>query len=155
MIPYCFAADKPTYARYLPAYYLQMASLDITSQKPHNHFLNGGFSIQLDESNPFGQIGQILDQTLEKIVNKDAQTSGGTKGFSLKPCAVSRYYLTAEHRAEVLRRLRDLIAVQKQWFGHSDLQRSRIKRDEKDIISLLELLVRYIQRRWEVFLVDM
>ena len=138
MIPYCFAADKINYARYLQVYFLQMAFLESTSQELHNYFLNGGYSVQLGESNPFGRLP--MDQTLEETVNKDTQTSGGTKGFSLKPSAVSRYYLTAEHRAEALRRLRDLIAVQKQRFGHSDLQTSRIKRDESDISSILELL---------------
>lgn len=138
MIPWCFAADKTNYARYLPVYFLQMASLQGTSQELYNHFLNGGFSVQLGESNPFGRLP--TDQTLEETVNRDTQTSGGTKGFSLKPGAVSRYYLTAEHRTAALRRLRELISVQKPRLGHSDLQASRINRDENDVSAILELL---------------
>jgi hypothetical protein len=138
MIPWCFVADKTNYARYLPVYYLQMASLEKSSPQLHNHFLNGGFSVQLGESNSFGRIP--VDQTLEETVNRDTQTSGGTKGFSLKPGAVSRYYLTAEYRAEALRRLRHLIAMQKPRFGHADLQNPRIKRDESDVTSIAEML---------------
>ena len=49
--------------------------------------------VQLGRQNPFGRIP--VDQTIEETVNKDTQTPGGTKGFSLKPAALSRYYLTA------------------------------------------------------------
>ena len=44
--------------------------------------------------NPFGKIP--IDQTKEETANRDTQTPGGTKGFSLKPEAVSRYYNTAK-----------------------------------------------------------
>ena len=54
---------------------------------------NGGFSVQLSKENAFGRVP--VDQSLEETVNKDTQTPGGTKGFSLKPGAVQRYYLTA------------------------------------------------------------
>ena len=40
-----------------------------------------------------------MDQATEETVNKDTQTPGGTKGYSLKPSAVIRYYLTAEFRS--------------------------------------------------------
>ena len=138
MIPWCFAADKTNYARYLPVYFLQMASLEHKSPELHRYFLERGFTVQLGNSNPFGRIP--IDQTLEETVNKDSQTSGGTKGFSLKPGAVSRYYLTAEHRAEALRRLRELIATQKPCLGHPDLQESRMKRDERDVLSIVDML---------------
>ena len=52
-----------------------------------------------------------MDQTIEETVNKDTQTPGGTKGFSLKPAALSRYYLTAEHRSTCLKQLRDLTDI--------------------------------------------
>jgi len=94
--------------------------------------------VQLRQSNPFGRIAE--DQTLEETVNKDTQTPGGTKGFSLNQGALSRYYLTAEHRANALRQLRGLILLQSPGLGHADLQSSRITRDEADVESIVELL---------------
>ena len=52
----------------------------------------GGFSVQMGSSNPFERIP--VDQTVEEMVNRDTQTAGGMKGFSLKPGAVQRYYMT-------------------------------------------------------------
>jgi len=118
LIPWCFAMDKTNYARYLPVYYAQMSELDRTCLDLQRHFLDGGFSVQLRQSNPFGRIA--VEQTLEETVNKDTQTPGETKGFSLNHCALSRYYLTAEHRANALRQLRGLISLQSPGLGHAD-----------------------------------
>ena len=96
-IPWCFAYDKQNYARYLPVYYNEMTQLPESHPEVHDHFMNGGFSVQLGGKNPFGKIP--IDQTIEETANKDTQTAGGTKGFSLKPGAVSRYYITAEYHS--------------------------------------------------------
>ncbi|KAG1671659.1 hypothetical protein GQR58_016336 [Nymphon striatum] len=91
-------------------------------------------------ANPFAKIA--IDQTVEETVNKDTQTAGGTKGFSLKQSALTRYYLTAEHRAEALRQLRDLISSgqSQEGLNHADLQSSRVKRDENDVKSIVDML---------------
>jgi hypothetical protein len=73
--------------------------------------LNGGFSVQHRQASPFRIIA--VDPIIE-TVNKDTQTSGMTRGFSLNQGAVSKYYLTAEHRTEALRQLR-LIAKSRTW----------------------------------------
>jgi hypothetical protein len=57
-----------------------MISVQDTSQELYNHFLKGGFSVQLDESNHFGRLPK--DQIIEENVNRDKHTSGGTKGSS-------------------------------------------------------------------------
>jgi len=63
--------------------------------------------VQIGHQNPFGRVP--VDQTCEeKNVNKDTQTAGGTKGFSLKPGAVSKYYIVSEYRSSFLKQLRDL-----------------------------------------------
>lgn len=67
--------------------------------------MQGGFSVQLGTRNPFGRIP--VDQTTEETVNKVTQTSSGTKGFSLKPGAVSRYYLMSEYRSTYIRIKKD------------------------------------------------
>ena len=73
-------------------------------------------------------------------MNKDTQTQGGTKGFNLKPGAVSRYYLTAEYRSSYLRQLKESVNITDPNSRHADLRQSRISRDEADIQSLIDML---------------
>jgi hypothetical protein len=138
MIPWCFGYDKQNYARYLSVYYTQMTRLQIDHPQVYNDYQNGGFSVQIGSSNTFGRIP--VDQTIEETANKDTQTPGGTKGFSLKKGAVSRYYLTAEHRSTCLRQLRQMVQVHTPGTAHADLEPARIKRDEKGVQSLTDTL---------------
>ena len=98
----------------------------------------GGFSVQLSNSNSFGRVP--VDQTCKETVNKDTETSGGTKGFSLKPNAVSKYYLVAEYRSTFLRQLRGKLQINSSSPKHNDLHSSRITRDENDVKNIISLL---------------
>ena len=71
---------------------------------------SGGLSVQLGNSNPFERVP--VDQTCEERVNKETQTSGGTKGFRLKTNSSK----------------------------HTDLQCSRITLDETDVKNIILLL---------------
>ena len=126
MIPWCFAMDKINYARYLSINFAEMSNLDTKQPEISQYLKDGGFSVQLGSRNPFSRIP--VDQTLEETVNKDTQTSGGTKGFSLKAGAVEKYYITAEYRASALRQLREnLNIIHLTPFSHADLHRPQIK----------------------------
>ncbi|MES9881531.1 MAG: hypothetical protein ABW185_11680 [Sedimenticola sp.] len=83
--------------------------------------------------NPFGKIP--VDQTIEETINKDTQTSGGTKGFSLQKGAINIYYMTAEYRS-----LKDMIDEKLAKCHHDDLSTPIIARDEKDVVSLIEMM---------------
>lgn len=98
------------------------------------HLKSGGFAVQLGEDNPFGKIP--VDQACEETI-KDTQTPGGTKGFSLKPKAVNKYYLVAECKSSYMRNLKDMPHWSKSSCHHNDLQKSRIAKDEADVRSLL------------------
>ena len=89
--------------------------------------------------NPFGRI--LADQTVEKTINKDTQTAGGTKGFRLKPGALQRYNMTAEFRTLFLRQLPEMMGYAQGNNDHADQQKSRIKKDEKDGRTMAELLL--------------
>ena len=119
MIPWCFAYDKKNYARYLAVYYGQMTRLQENYPDMYNHFMNGGFSVQLSACNPFARIP--VDQATEETVNKDTQTPGGTKGFSLKPGAITRFYATAEYRSAFLNKLRAMVQFNLPELQHPDL----------------------------------
>lgn len=138
MIPWCFAYDKLNYARFLPYYYATMSRLPIDHPDVHAHFMQGSFSVQIGRSNPFGRIP--VDQTIEETVNKNTQTPGGTKGFSLKPGAVAKYYLTSEYQSAYLRQLREMVGQSEAHLNHPDLQLPRIRKDEADVQSIIELM---------------
>eukprot|EP00058_Branchiostoma_floridae_P019404 XP_002604894.1 hypothetical protein BRAFLDRAFT_77273 [Branchiostoma floridae] len=142
LIPWCFAYDRVNYARYLSYYYAQMSQLHSQHPDVYAEFMRGHFSVQIGHTNPFGRIP--VDQTIEETINKDTQTAGGTKGFSLKHTAISKYYLTAEHRSFYLKQLRDMTSGANSKFSHPDLQSTRIRRDEADVSSLVDLLNNWI-----------
>ena len=138
MIPWCFAYDRLNYARYLPYYFATMCRLSMDYPDVYQHFMQGGISVQIGSSNPFGKIP--CDQTIEETINKDTQTAGGTKGFSLKSGAVQTYYLNAEHRSLFPRQLREMVGLGGSRLNHPDLQQSRILKDEADVQSLVNLM---------------
>ena len=134
----CFAYDTLNYACYIQYYYAQMYQLPTTNPDVHAEFMHGGFSVQLSSNNPFGRIQ--VDETIEETANKDMQMLGGTKGFSLKPGAVSRYYLTAEYRAVYPRTLRDMICQGNSKLPYPDMQGRMTRKHEADIKSLINLM---------------
>ena len=138
MIPWCFAYDNLNYARYLSAYLSEMSHLKETHPETYEYVKSGGFSTKIGDKNPFGRIP--IDQACEETVNKDTQTAGGTKGFSLKAGAISKYYLVAEYRSIFLKQLKHMLHLDKSNSEHNDLQNTRISRDETDVRSLLDML---------------
>ena len=138
IVPWCFAYDNLNYARYLSAYLHEMSHLPEEHPDILEYLRSGGFSVQMNEDNPFGRIP--VDQTCEETVNKDTQTSGGTKGFSLRTNAVSKFYLVAEYRSTFLRQLKDILHINRSSFQHKDLQPTRIARDDNDVKSIISVL---------------
>ena len=95
--------------------------------------------MQIGATNTFGRIP--VDQTCEETVNRDTQTPGGTKGFSLKSGAVSKYYLIAEYRSMFMRQFKEMLHLRTPaTLRHTDLQASRIKRDEDDVKLMMSML---------------
>ena len=96
----------------------------------------------MGESNPLGKIP--VDQACEETVNRDTKTPGGTIGLSLRPHAVSKYYLVAEYRCIFMRNLKDMLQLNTLRCLHIDLQKTRIYWDESDVKSLLSMLDSWI-----------
>ena len=140
MFPRYFAYeyDRLNYSCYLPASNPQMINLQTDHPQVYQHFSNGGFSVQLADDNQFGHFP--IDQTAEVTVNKDSQAVGGTTQYSQKSEAVIRYYLTAEHSSALFGQLRDMTQVNQSAFHHSELQKPRIDRDDRDVDAVVELL---------------
>ena len=125
MIPWLFAYVKVNYACFLSYYYAIMSRL------PTDHPARGEptvharwFQCPAWQQNPFGRI--TVDRNVEETVNRDKQTAGDTKGFSLNLAAVERYYLTSEYRSMYLRQLRKMDGHGKSHPSHPDLHMPRI-----------------------------
>lgn len=140
MIPCCFAYDKQNFARYLSVYYGQMTRLQEDHPDMSNHFMNAGFSIQLSACNTFARIP--VDHAKEETVNKNTQTPGGTKGFSLKPGAITRFCATAEYRSAFLNKLRAMVQFNLPKLQHPDLGTSRIKREMRQMCKPLSIFLK-------------
>ena len=77
-------------------------------------------------------------------INKDTQTAGGITKFSKKSGAVSRFYLTAEYRSGFLVNLGDSTNTSRSSLNHSDLQKTIIEKDEKNVSTIVELFDNWI-----------
>ena len=115
-----------------------MINLQTDHPQVYQHFSNGGFSVQLADDNPFGRIP--IDQATYVTVNKDTHAVGGTTTYSQKGGVVKRQYLTAELRNAFLCQLRDMTQVNQSAFHHSELQKPRIDRDDRDVADIVELI---------------
>ena len=65
---------------------------------------------------------------------------GGTKGFSLKPGAVRKYYIMQKYRRQYLRLLREMTGGSCSKLTHPDLQPERQKKDKKDVKALRDIM---------------
>ena len=135
MIPWCLSYDNVIYARYLSHYYSEMSNLSTDHPHIHAYLSTGGFSVQHSDDNTFGRV--LIDQTLDKTVNRETQTAGGTQVVSLKVAALNWCYLTADYSSSYLRTLKASLDMDQVNSIHKDLQKTRIKIDEEDISSIM------------------
>lgn len=115
-----------------------MTNLAERNPEISNELKTGGFSVQLTNSNPFARISIV--QTAEVTINKDTQTPGGTTGFNLKSATQQRHSLTAEYRSAFLWLLREIVQGNTSKEEHTELQRSRVKKDEQAVSAVWELI---------------
>ena len=115
-----------------------MTHLEETLPEAHEFLKFGRFSVPISDQNPFDRVP--VDQTYEETVNKETQTAGGTNGFSRQVGAVSKYYIVSEFGSIFLKQLRDMRNLSKSNSEHTDLQKTRIPRDEADVKSPIAML---------------
>ena len=66
--------------------------------------------------------------------------TGGTKGFSLKPGAVTKYYMLAEYHSMFLCQLKDMLYLNDTELSHPDFHSTSISRGEADVKALQDIL---------------
>jgi len=91
-----------------------------------------------------------MDRTIEEAINKDTQKAGGTKGFSSRPNAVTKYYITAKDCANYVRQLTEMISKESYRFEHPDMTKRRITREEKDVKWLYNMLTETWKNSFEL-----
>ena len=82
MMSWFAANDRINYARYLPAYVLQMMTIPESHPDAHTFIINGEFAVQSSTGNSFGRIPH--DHTIEVTANRDTKSRGGIVGITLK-----------------------------------------------------------------------
>ena len=99
MIPWWLSLDKINYASYLPIYYAQMSRLHETSSVLHDHFLNGGFFVQLRNEHPFARIAvdQTTEQTVNKLLRRQERLTDSVSNLVRCPVTTSQLNIVHEH----------------------------------------------------------
>ena len=137
IIPYTFAYDNINYSRYLTVMLGDLTAIESEFPNVYQEFKHGNFTAQLEADHPFARMKP--DKIIECTINKDTKTPGGTTGFSTKSPAVMRWTLNAAYRADLRKKLYGVIDYAPQKFNHKDLRVSRIARDEKDVLSVINI----------------
>ena len=117
-----FAYDAVSYAQYLPYCTVTMSKHVESHPGLSAKFLTKTIFCSDGLMRSFCQNSCWLSRI--ETVNRDAQTVGGTKGFSLKPTAVGKYHFSAEFRITAL--LCGMIHYTNSSSYHADVQLSRI-----------------------------
>ena len=135
---YAFAYDNYNNARYLTPWLSDMINLETSHPDVYHEFKRGNFSVQLSETNPFGRCEP--DKAIETTINKDTKTPGGLTGFSTKTNAVDQWTINASYRASLYSHLQEFLGANTKKYVHADLQKSRIRKDQDDITSMLSII---------------
>ena len=91
IIPWCRAADRGNYARYLPGYLNDMLTLQKKHPKSYQYLHEGGFVVRRS-LHQFNAVAS--DQALEQTINREGKSQGGVKGFTLRKGALTRWMVT-------------------------------------------------------------
>ncbi|XP_065655139.1 uncharacterized protein LOC136081612 [Hydra vulgaris] len=134
MLPWYFAYDRVNYARYLCPYWLEMKAIDSTHQGLLTEFKNN-WTVQRQASF-FSAIA--CDQAIEQTCNRDCKTNGGITGNTLNRGAVQRWILSQPERSLIAQKCKLLSGYVKESRVRKDLDVTRIRKDEKSVIDVME-----------------
>lgn len=130
-IPWCRAADRGNYAKYLPGYLHDMISLQEMHPKSYQYLQEGGFVVRRS-LHRFNAVAS--DQALEQTINREGKSQGGVIGFTLRKGATR--HITAQY-TEAFKELchgNSEIAS----THHAEHGKTRIIRDEQDVTKIVE-----------------
>ena len=109
MLPFFFILNHINYAKYGAYYLCTMRRLADTHPHVHNQLMDGHFSVQLSDKNPFAKIPE--DQAIEETVNKSSKIPGGIVGKSRNKNAVGRWIDTTADRSKITENIRKYAGI--------------------------------------------
>ena len=137
-IPWCRAADKGNYVRYLPEYLNDMVTLQQKQPKFYQYLRDGGFVVQLS-SRRYNAVA--TDQALEQTINREVKRQGGVIGFILRKGALTCWKATRHITAQYTEALKEMYQNSKQTTAknhQAEHSKARMTWDEQDVIRIVE-----------------
>ncbi|KAJ8023132.1 hypothetical protein HOLleu_38227 [Holothuria leucospilota] len=131
ILPWMFACDRTNYARYLPAYYLEMCDLPETHPSAYEALVSGEFAVQRNDSYGFAQVE--CDLCIEQTCNRDSKTKGGIIGYSTNSGAVLRWLLTQHECSAIMNECKVMAGKSDLSTKRKVLSKSSIDHDTNDI----------------------
>lgn len=143
MMPWFAAYDHTHYTRWGAAFIADMEHLAQTVPQVYKGFLDGDF-VAKETNHSFN--GVPFDLCLEHI-NKTGKVAGGLVGITRNESARNRWSITYNERASLAQDTRSLFGlthdVEDDEDTHKDCFPSRLKRDNDDVIKLVDQFQRY------------
>jgi len=136
-IPWCRAADRGNYVRYLPGYLNDMITLQQKQPKSYKYLQDGGFVVRRS-SGRFNAVAS--DQALEQTINREGKSQGGVIGFTLRKGALTRWMVTRHITAQYTEAFKELCHSSKEATinKHAEHGKTRMARDERDVTKIVE-----------------
>ena len=136
-IPWCRAADRGNYVRYLPGYLNDMVTLQQKQQKFYQYLRYGRFVIRLS-SRRFNAVA--TDQALEQTINREGKRQIGVIGFTLRNGALTRWMATRHITSQYAEALKEMCQNIKQTAAknHAEHSKRGMARDEQHVMKIVE-----------------
>lgn len=123
-----------------------MRKLPSSRPQVYSAFLNGEFSVQMSNSNPFGS--NEADKTIENTINHDCKTGGKYIGFSTNFSATQRWVLNASRHGAYRKLLLEHLSFKPESYTHKELPKSWIKKDIEDVEKVTDALGDILTSPW-------
>jgi hypothetical protein len=136
-LPWFRAAGRHNYAKYVPTYLADMKRLEETHPTSYHHLLSGGFVVRHSANTNFNCVA--TDTVLEQTINREGKSHGGVIGLTLRKGALNRWLMTRHVTAEYAQSFKSIFDFN-QNRQHAELGKSRIARDEADVIRIMETI---------------
>ena len=108
-IPWCRAADRGNYVRYLPGYLNDMVTLQQKQPKFYQYLRDGEFVVRLSSR----RLNAVAtDQALEQTIHREGKSHGGVIGFPLRKGALTHWMATRHITAQYAEAIKGNVSTQ-------------------------------------------
>ena len=143
-IPWCRAADRGNYVRYLPGYLNDMVTLQQKQPKFDQYLRYGGSVVRLS-SRRFNAVA--TDQAFEQTINREGKSQIGDIGFTLRKGALTRWMATRHITAQYAEALKEMCQNSKQTAAknHAEHRKTGMARDGQHVMKIVEYVAESVR----------